>query len=203
MGLYYPAFEFENMISIMMFDLFQYGLELRCSKITLEKGDTLFKIGDVTRGLFLAKSARIDFCRYGESGELIIIQHVFPDTYFALPSLFRERYQCDAICQRAGEVLMFEKADVLTVADRYPRLWEAMMQTLLTEVHSARLRIEILSIKAAKARILYALGCGMFDGNISNFSYQIGLRPETCYRTLKDLVIEGKIANPSRGSYCL
>lgn len=174
----------------------------RLRKITATKGMALFREGETTKGLFLCMTAVVRMERIGPDGEPVTIHTVHEGQSFAEASVFTDRYHCDAIVRKGGEVICIPKSVVLAgFAD--PEFSAAYNRIMSRQVQAYRQIVEIMSIRSAVERVYAAVVAGLLDGSVMTLSQRIALTHEATYRALRTLANQGRLENPSRGQYRL
>ena len=76
-----------------------------------------------------------------------------------------------------------------------------MSERFSHQVQNARRHIEILSIRNAQERVYRAVVAGLLVGSVNALADEIGLSPETVYRSLAKLVNSGRIDKIGYGCY--
>jgi len=163
-------------------------------------GAALFRQGDATFGFFRLVSGRIRLARVTPSGTQVPMHTVGPGELFAEASLFSARYHCDAIADRACEVLVYPKAELnRRLKQDGEDLWRFAAE-LARRVQELRTRLEVRQIRSAPQRVLQALrlrcdadGAWRIEGTLKQFAEEIGLTHEALYRALAALERGGKI----------
>ncbi len=166
------------------------------------EGDILFREGESTNGLYICVSAVVHLVRSGPGGEPITIHRSAAGQPFAEASVFTERFHCDALIKRSGQVLRVPKAVVLD-GFNHPVFAKAYNRLMSRQVQQYRQLVEIISIKSAKERVYAAMIAGFMQGTVIDLASQIALTHEATYRALRSLVQEGRITNTGRGIYRL
>lgn len=165
-------------------------------------GDVVFHQGGSTHGLYVVQTGRVHLERVGPDGERFIIHRAQAGTSFAEASVFSEVYHCDAVCVEAGALIRIEKAAVLAAfAD--PAFARAYGCQAAQQIQVQRQMLEIVGIRRAEDRVMAGLVAGLLDGSVVEFAARLQLSHEAAYRTLRKLVHDGRVMNPSRGIYHL
>ena len=172
------------------------------SLLSVRQGETLFRYGDPTCGLFASLNTEVHLVRVGQDGQSIMIHRATPGTCFAEASLFSQTYHCDAIAQGDGTVYRIDKAAVLRALED-PEFATAYCNTLALQVQQMRHLREILAIRSAEERVFAGLVAGLHVGQVIDFAATISLTHEATYRALRKLVKQGRVENPERGIYQL
>lgn len=165
-------------------------------------GDIVFRQGGPTQGLYVVTHGRVHLERVGPNGERFIIHRAQAGTSFAEASVFSEVYHCDAIVVEAGELLRIDKPAVLAAfAD--PGFALTYGRKAAQQIQAQRQMLEIVGIRRAEDRIIAGLVADLLEGSVVEFAARLHLTHEAAYRTLRKLVQDGRVANPSRGIYRL
>ena len=171
--------------------------------ILLQDGDVLFRQDQPSTGLFQVREGCITLQRTSMAGHRLTLHRAVAGGLFAEASIFSQTYHCDAVCTGAGRVVKIAKPAILALMRSDPTFAEAFTRLLAVQVQQHRARIEILSIRSAKARCLAAVQAGYLDGTIPEFASTINLTHEACYRAFRALCQEGRMVQSGRGRYHL
>jgi CRP-like cAMP-binding protein len=167
----------------------------------LAEGEYLFRAGDRVKALYVIAAGRLKLVRTSVGGGEVTLHRAKEGESFAEPSLFSERYHCDAVADVASEVLAYSKARLLTEFRQDPDRMLRLMHHLAVQVQATRTRAEILSLHPATQRVMRYLrhrlppdGTAMrLDLPWKQVAAEIGLTHEALYRTLARLEREQKI----------
>jgi CRP-like cAMP-binding protein len=170
--------------------------------LAVRQGDTLFRSGDKTSGLFASIDIDVHLVRMGQDGQSTMIHRAAPGTCFAEASLFSGTYHCDAIAQGDGSVCRIDKSAVLS-ALYDAEFAKAYCHALALQVQQMRQIREILAIRSAEERVFAGLVAGLLVGKVIDFAAAISLTHEATYRALRQLVKQGRVENTRRGCYQL
>lgn len=170
----------------------------------------LFHQRDQALSIFAADIGRLRLVRYTRKGEIVVFQVVRAGESFAESDLFSEIYNCDAIAEVPSRVIVYPKQLLLTVLRDHPDLASDLMERLARKSQLLEVRLELLSIRSARERVLQYLlvtapPCKTtvnFDRTLKNVATEMGLSPEVLYRTLAQLENEGTITR-ARGQITL
>lgn len=161
---------------------------LRSTERRLADGSLLFHRGDAVSSLFLVLEGTIELTRHRADGGMVVLQRASRDDILAEASIFSERYHCDAFATSPSVVLVVPMTDVRSSLAQSPGFAEAWAEHLAHEVHEARLRSEILSLRTVARRLdawLMSHAERMPPkGEWKFLAHQIGVSPETLYREL-------------------
>lgn len=169
--------------------------------LQLTAGTRLFSQGDATRGMFYLCRGAVHLARHTEDGHAILIHRANAGTTFAEASLFSEKYHCDACVIIDAVVIECSRPRLLELYERESGFALAMSERFSRQVQHARRHIEILSIRNAQERVYRAVVEGLLEGTVNALADEIGLSPETVYRSLASLVKSGRIDRIGYGRY--
>ncbi len=172
-------------------------------RLTLAKGDHVFRQGDATRGVFFVVSGSICLTRMTEAGTAVTLHNAAAGGLFAEASLYSEHYHCDAIATAPSEVFQLSKQAILIRQREDAAFSEGITQLLATQVQEYRQLMTLHAVKSADERVFLAIAAGRLRGSVTQFASQIGLSKEACYRALKDLSDQGLLIKTGRGQYAL
>jgi len=185
----------------MLPELFQSAPEQAIAKRQFLKGEIAFHQEEKTHGLFFVSDGKIELRRTTETGGLVTVHRAQCGETFAEASLFSDAYHCDAIAITDTTLIELERAYVLTHLRNDPDFAIAMTKHLAKQNQFYRRKIEILAIKNATERVYSALSDNLLQSNIVSFASEIGLTHEAVYRSLRNLVDQGRITQTGRGKY--
>ena len=125
---------------------------------------------------------------------------------FAEPSLFSDRYHCDAVAKVATEVIAYGKADILEGLAKNSERMMLLLRHLAGQVQALRTRAEILSLRSATQRLTAYFRLHMpSNGTVVNvtepwkqIAAEVGLTHEALYRALARLEREGVVQREGR-----
>jgi CRP/FNR family transcriptional regulator, dissimilatory nitrate respiration regulator len=161
----------------------------------LAAGETLFRAGTRTVGLFEVVSGKVRLARVDRSGREAILQVAANGETLAEASLFSPIYHCDAIAATDALVRLYPKAVLLKELERDPRLARAFAFRLAQQVMALRTRLEQRNIQSARERIRHFLTLNVgadgqtveLSGTLKDLAADLGLSHEVLYRTLADM----------------
>ncbi len=161
-------------------------------------GQMLFARGAQPRQVFWIERGEVRLQRASSDGRLIVLQRVRRG-FLAEASLQAAAYHCDAFVAQAGWVWSFPSGPLreALAASSALALWWA--GRLAQQLRDARMRCERLSLHSARDRVLHALETEGKDGVLAlpplrkDWADELGLSPESLYRTLAALQREGAV----------
>ena len=166
----------------------------------LKAGETLFRLGDKTVGLYEVVVGRVRLGRVDRSGHETVIYVAGAGETVAEASLFSPVYHCDAVASTEARVRLYPRSAVLAAMnDR--KAAQAFAATLARQVMTLRTRLEQRNIRSARERVRHylALNAGAdgrsvaLTGTLKEAAAELGLTHEAFYRTLAALERAGEI----------
>lgn len=168
---------------------------------TLRTGATLFLQGDVVRDVFVVEDGRLRLQRHTVEGVRLTLQTARAGDMLAEPSLFAERYHCDAVADGPSIVRVFGRKTVLDALEARRDLGRSVMAALAGQVIDLRTRLELRNIRSARERVWQHLSLVAdserrieVGGPLKDMAEALGLTPEALYRSLAHLEREGLIS---------
>jgi CRP/FNR family transcriptional regulator, dissimilatory nitrate respiration regulator len=173
---------------------------------SLKVGETLFRTGQRTVGLYEVTRGNVRLVRVDRSGREAVLQTASEGETLAEASLFSSGYHCDAIATTAASVRLYPKAVLLAELAHHPKLAQAFAAMLAQQVMSLRTRLERRNIHSARDRVRHFLalnvsadGCTVaLAGTLKDLAANLGLTHEALYRTLARMEAEGEIKRTHR-----
>ncbi len=167
----------------------------------LAAGQTLFRAGQRTAGLFVVVSGRVRLIRVDRSGREAVLHSAGAGETFAEASLFSTTYHCDAVAAVAARVRLYPKALLLAELARDPDTARAFMARLARQVMDLRTLLERRSIHSARERVRHFLAVNAgadgrtvaLDGTLKELAAELGLSHEALYRVLARMSADGEI----------
>jgi CRP-like cAMP-binding protein len=167
----------------------------------LKAGETLFRLGDKTGGLYEIVSGGVRLARVDRSGREIVLHVAGASETIAEASLFSPHYHCDAIANSEAVVRLYPKTAVLAAFDKEPKAAQAFAAMLARQVMDLRTRIEQRNIRSARERLRHYLSVNAnaegravaLPGTLKDLAAELGLTHEALYRTLAALERAGEI----------
>ncbi|MBI4757138.1 MAG: Crp/Fnr family transcriptional regulator [Betaproteobacteria bacterium] len=175
---------------------------------TVPAGELLFRLGDVPAALYLVLEGEARARRFSPDGAEILMQRSRAGELFAEAGLVAPRYSCEAFCPLITTILRIPLAEVRAriANDGEFALRFAQFQAVAMRRQCAR--YERLRLKRAADRVLHYLNCELtgpagatlaLDIPLAEWADDLGLEPETLYRTLAELEKKGLIQREPRG----
>jgi CRP-like cAMP-binding protein len=170
-------------------------------KCKLEAGQSLFRAGDRTVGLYEMVSGSVRLVRIDRSGREAVLHAAASGDTIAEASLFSPTYHCDAIATTDAVVRLYPKAVMLRELERNPKAAQAFMAMLGRQVMSLRARLEQRNIRSARERVRHYLAANAavdersvaLPPTLKALASELGLTHEALYRTLAEMAADGEI----------
>jgi len=165
-------------------------------------GNTIFRQGARTFGLYVVETGRVHLERVGPDGERLIIYRAGPRMGFAEASVFSDTYLCDAVVAEAGAIMQINTVAVLASIED-PDFARAYARQAAQQIQAQRQSLEIVGIRRADERVFAGMVAGLLESSVVDFASALHLPHEATYRALRNLVNDGRVVNPARGTYRL
>ena len=170
-------------------------------KRTLKAGQSLFRQGSRTVGLYEILSGKVRLVRVDRSGREAILHSASAGETIAEASLFAPTYHCDAIATTSAVVRLYPKAMMLAEFQRNRKASEAFMAMLAHQIMNLRTSLEQRNIHSARDRIQHYLVVNVgsdgrtvtLGGTLKELAGELGLSHEALYRALAEMASDGEI----------
>jgi CRP-like cAMP-binding protein len=168
---------------------------------TLETGQTLFRQGSRTVGLYEVLSGKVRLVRVDRSGRQAVLYSAATGETIAEASLFSPTYHCDAVAATSTVVRLYPKAAILAQFQHNRKVAEAFMTMLARQIMNLRTSLEQHNIHSARDRVRHYLAANRgpdglsvrLPGTLKDIAANLGLTHETLYRTLAKMQKDGEI----------
>jgi CRP-like cAMP-binding protein len=168
---------------------------------TFKAGQTLFRAGARTAGLYEIVKGKVRLARVDRTGREAVLQVAVLGDTFAEASLFSTTYHCDAIATTDAAVRLYPKAVLIDELERNPKVAQGFAAMLARQVMTLRTRLEQRNIVSARDRIRHYLAVNadpkgqavVVSGTLKEVAAEIGLTHEVFYRTLAQMAADGEI----------
>ncbi len=171
----------------------------------VEKNEVLFQPNDSVDSLFYTMKGELFALRYQLDGTPAVMMRGFAGEIFAPASMNMSCYPCSAVAAVKSRVLQIPKSvfiEHLAINSDFSRYY---IDSLSADLKKQCVRSERLRLKSAKDRVLHFITCESPSGAeitiscpISKWAEELGIEPESLYRTLSDLEKEGIIKREKR-----
>ena len=170
-------------------------------KRTLKAGQSLFRQGSRTVGLYEILSGKVRLVQVDRSGREAILHSASAGETIAEASLFAPTYHCDAIATTSAVVRLYPKAMMLAEFQRNRKASEAFMAMLAHQIINLRTSLEQRNIHSARDRIQHYLVVNVgsdgrtvtLGGTLKELAGELGLSHEALYRALAEMASDGEI----------
>ena len=171
----------------------------------LRAGQTLFRAGDRTMGLYEVVEGKMRLARVDRDGREAVLQTAAAGDTLAEASLFSPTYHCDAIASTAAVVRLYPKGVLFAALAADPKRARAFAAMLAHQVMTLRTRLEQRNIHSARDRIRHYLAVNAgadgrsvaLPGTLKELAADLGLTHEALYRTLARMTADGEITRSS------
>lgn len=181
-------------------DFFPDSINSSIRTVKLKKNEYLFRNGSSVESLFYIIEGEIKATRYHIDGTESIMMRARDGEFFAESGIATQQYVCDAVASRSTRLVIIpitEVRDLLSNSADFSIFFTMNMAKMLRRQCS---RYERLRLNKARDRVLHYLLCESdhensvyINSTIGDWATDMGLEPETLYRTLKELETERKI----------
>ncbi len=156
--------------------------------VSVATGETLFRVGDQVRFLYLVQSGGLHLVRFDAQGGAAVMQRATGGMLLAESSIFSDSYHCDAVAVADTTARRIVRDDLRRAAQADARLMEAVARHLAHEVQRMRIRVEVLAKRTVRERLDAWLALGGHwpaPGTMASVAQDIGVSPEAFYREMK------------------
>lgn len=120
------------------------ALESRSLPVCCSEGNTLFKQGDVSTGVYILQSGEVALMMDSPSGRAVMSLQAGPGSLLGLPGVVgNEPHSMTAIVRKGSEVRFVTRNDFEDLFRAEPSLQLKVSLILAAEVHSARQAISV------------------------------------------------------------
>lgn len=165
-----------------------------------ETGDVIFHQGQKADAIYQVVSGEVHLIRENSEGQTVLLFRAWDQDFFAEASLGAERYHCMAIANKPSQVRLYSAQQIqqtLCSDSQFALQW---IEFLSIQLRRQRSMVERLNMKSAADRLVHYLqtegdteGEIEIRGTLGQLAQQLGLSPESFYRTLSKMKKESKI----------
>ncbi len=161
--------------------------------------ESLFRIGDSVRYIYLVVSGEARLIRVGPQGNEVILQRS-RGGFIAEASLDSRAYHCDAVVVEPTALLLFPVAAFRTTLEEELVFRKGWQSLLANEVRKLRAQCERLSLHSAVDRIGHYIesegthGVVKLNQSRKAWASELGLTHEALYRALRRMQDDGLLA---------
>lgn len=167
------------------------------TRVNLARNERLFHVGEKAEHIHFVLEGELLAVRYLHDGSEAVMQRARDGEFFAQSAMLVPHYSCDA---RAAAPTLVVRVPVRELRDALSSnggFAMAFAGQLAADLRRQCTRVERLRIKRARDRVRHYLVCEgpLLSGGIKlqDWARELGLEPETLYRTLADLEAHGEI----------
>jgi CRP-like cAMP-binding protein len=172
----------------------------------LAAGETLFRQGAQTAGLYQVVHGKVRLARFDRAGREAVLHTASDGETIAEASLFSPTYHCEAIATTDATVRLYPKALVMAELQHNPSTANAFMAMLARQIMTLRTSIEQRNIRSARDRVRHYLAVNLAEdrrtvpltGSLKDLAASLGLTHEALYRTLAQMQSAGEIERSER-----
>lgn len=167
---------------------------------TVKKRKTLYRVNDPVTSIYYVRRGELEAVRYSPEGESLVMVRARAGEFFGEAALAVDSYVCDGHARIDSELLVLPKPAMLSALRDDPGFATAF---LLAQIKNARRqcsRYERVRLRRAEDRIVHYLICettpegrSALSGSLADWAAELGLQPESLYRSLARLRAEGRI----------
>lgn len=161
--------------------------DLRGRELAFGAGEPLFHLGDPVQLVHIVRTGVVHLIRHQDDGPPLVLQRAGPGSILAEASVYSTRYHCDARVETAATIWAVSRGDLRKRLAESPDFSNAWAEHLAQEVHCARFRAELLTLKTVAARLnawIAMSGALPHKGQWLNVALEIGVSHEALYREL-------------------
>lgn len=161
--------------------------------------ETLFRVGDAVRCIFLVVSGEVRLIRLGSQGNEVILQRS-RGGFIAEASLDSRAYHCDAVVVEPATLLSFPAPAFSAILENEPVFRKGWQSLLTNEIRKLRAQCERLSLHSAVDRIGHYIESEGTNGVVNlrqsrkAWASELGLTHEALYRALRRMQDDGLLA---------
>jgi CRP-like cAMP-binding protein len=167
------------------------------SSVSLARGAKLFHLGDPVAHIHFVLEGEVLAVRYLHDGSEAVMQRARGGEFFAQSAMLVSKYSCDARASCTSEVVRLPVEDVRVALTTDGAFALAFAGQLAADLRRQCTRVERLRIKRARDRVRHYLVCEgplrVGSATLQDWARELGLEPETLYRTLAELESAGEI----------
>ena len=167
-------------------------------RLSLAKGDYLFRQGDPVRFIVFVVEGELKASRYLQDGSECVMVRGRRGEMFAESSLADSQYRCDGVAVSAANLVLLPVDALRAALGGEGSLAYDLCVALARQGRKQCSRQERLRLKRARDRVLHFLACEggaagvvRWPAHLSELAAELGLERETLYRTLAGLETQG------------
>lgn len=168
--------------------------------IHLKRNEKLFELNVPVSAIYYVQAGEVCATRVLPDGTQVVMQRSKAGEFFAEAAICVDLYSCDAIASKHSTALTIPKAILMNLLQEDVAFSLKFTMALTADMRKQCSRVERLRIKRAPDRVLHYLMCETdasrcltLQTTQAQWADELGLEPETLYRTLAKLEQEGAI----------
>lgn len=174
-------------------------------RFELAAGQHLFTRGAPVQYLHWVLRGELCAVRSTPSGQEVVMMRGHSGEFFAEAALFAPFYTCDAIARKPVVLIGFPVETLRQALLTDPGFSNSFLGAVVSGLRRQCSRVERLRLRGASERIEHFLSCEVGPNGwcelgrpLSEWALDLGLEPETLYRTLRALEIKGTLQRDGR-----
>lgn len=165
--------------------------------VGLTRNERLFRVGEPVEHIHFVLEGELLAVRYLNDGSEAVMQRARDGEFFAQSAMLVPLYSCDARAVAPTEVVRLPVRELRAALSSDGAFALAFTGQLAADLRRQCTRVERLRIKRARDRVRHYLACEgpLLSGGakLQDWARELGLEPETLYRTLAELESCGEI----------
>lgn len=168
--------------------------------IELARQEYLFQPQENVDSIYYVIKGQLRALRYQYDGKPAVMMHSTAGNFFAPVSIHMDCYPCAAMAHKSTQLLKIPKATLLTYLQTHPDFSLQFIGAIAQDLKQQCSNAERLRIKSARDRVIHFITCESADSKTLQLNYplstwadELGLEPESLYRTLADMERDGII----------
>jgi len=186
-------------------DCFPETLLKASRQFSINKDDALFQRDDTVEALYYIIDGELIALRYQRDGKPAVMMRHVAGEMFAPASMNMSVYPCSAMAIMPSTLLKIPLKTLHECLVNYPEFSSYYIQSLAENLKKQCARSERLRLKSTRERVLHFIHCESPSGTeitltcpTSKWAEELGVEPESLYRTLKNMEKEGVIQRNKR-----
>jgi CRP-like cAMP-binding protein len=186
-------------------DFLPTTLLVASQRVELPAGERLFTLGAPVTQLYWLCRGELQAVRGAPSGQESVIMRARAGEFFAEATLFTPHYTCEAIARKPCVLFGIPVAPMRSALATDAKFSEQFLRSTVMALRRQCSRVERLRLRSASDRIQHYLtceatahGCCELDMPLNEWAVELGLEPETLYRTLRVLEESGELVRDKK-----
>lgn len=136
----------------------QSQLEKAARRLQFERGDTIYKTGDLPQGLYFVQQGLVGLTLVGASGKEHLLRFFKVGQFFGHRSLFSEEpFHASAVALESTVLQFVGKREIFAVLDEDPRIYRFVVRVLAQELRRSEMQHVMVLENQILARTAHAL----------------------------------------------